>query len=264
MLSRLNYINSMPSKVFLVMTVYNREIYLPAAIDSILNQTYPHWQLTVWDDGSNDRSAEIARQYAQKDTRIHCVAATHHGNQYALRAAFALASNNDNYLAIIDSDDLIAPETLALTVAVLDRHLNFGMLYTNHWIMNAQGQVLGLGVRCQIPYCKNRLLIDFMTFHFRLMRREIYELVGGMNLEFPQAEDYDLCLKISEVTEIYHLEQALYYYRIHADNISRRRQVTQVEFSATAVRKALIRRGLSETYDLAILEGDRFKLVHRK
>jgi glycosyltransferase involved in cell wall biosynthesis len=57
--------------ISLAMTVYNRETYLASALDSICNQTYPHWQLTIWDDGSSDASPAIARAYAEKDDRIH-------------------------------------------------------------------------------------------------------------------------------------------------------------------------------------------------
>ena len=251
----------MSSKVFLVMTVYNRETYLAQAIESVLSQSYSHWQLIIWDDGSTDASPQIAHQYAEKDSRIHFVAGTHRGNQYSLRSAFKLANPDHDYLAVIDSDDFVSSEILALAVAVLDQHPTVGMLYTNHWIIDEHGKVLGLGVRCEIPYSRNRLLIDFMTFHFRLIRREIYELVGGIDLEFPQGEDYDLCLKISEVTEIYHLQEPLYYYRIHSNNISRTRKNNQVAMSAMAVRKALVRRGLSDKYHLVVSEDNRFKIV---
>ena len=251
----------MTSKVFLVMTVYNRQTYLPQALDSILGQTYPHWQLTIWDDGSTDASPEIARKYAQQDQRIQFIAAPHTGRQYALRSAIA-SNNSYKYLAWIDSDDYIAPETLANTVAVLDEHPQAGMVYTNHWIVNEQGKVLGLGARCQIPYSQNRLLIDFMTFHFRLIRHEIYDLVGGIDLEFPQAQDYDICLKISEVTTIAHLQKPLYYYRTHPDTISQAQRSKQVERSSTAIRNALVRRGLADRYRLNIIEGDRFQIVH--
>jgi glycosyltransferase involved in cell wall biosynthesis len=253
----------MTSKVFLVMTVYNRQAYLPQALDSILGQTYPHWQLTIWDDGSIDDSPEIARKYALQDPRIQLIAAPHTGRQYALSSAIASHTNYD-YLAWIDSDDYIAPETLANTVAVLDQHSQAGMVYTNHWIVDEQGKVLGMGARCQIPYSPNRLLIDFMTFHFRLIRREIYDLVGGIDLEFPQAQDYDICLKISEITTIAHLQQPLYYYRTHPDTISQAQRSKQVERSSTAIRNALVRRGLAAHYRLDILEGDRFQIVRRE
>ncbi len=253
----------MTSKVFLVMTVYNRQNYLHQALDSILGQTYPYWQLIIWDDGSTDSSIEIARKYAQQDPRIKFIAAPHTGRQHALRSAIASNTNYD-YLAWIDSDDYIAPETLAKTVAVLDKHSQTGMVYTNHWIVDEQGKVLGLGARCQIPYSPNRLLIDFMTFHFRLIRREIYDLVGGIDLEFPQAQDYDICLKISEVTTIAHLQQPLYYYRTHPDTISQAQRSKQVERSSTAIRNALVRRGLADRYRLDVIDGDQFQIVRNE
>jgi glycosyltransferase involved in cell wall biosynthesis len=52
----------MSSQVALGMTVYNRENYLSLALDSILTQTYPHWHLTIWDDGSSDTSPAIPKQ----------------------------------------------------------------------------------------------------------------------------------------------------------------------------------------------------------
>jgi glycosyltransferase involved in cell wall biosynthesis len=88
----------MTSKVFLVMTVYNRQNYLPQALDSILNQTYPYWNLTIWDDGSTDSSPSIALRYAQLDRRIHFIPAPHTGRQYALRDA--IASHAHNYLPV--------------------------------------------------------------------------------------------------------------------------------------------------------------------
>jgi glycosyltransferase involved in cell wall biosynthesis len=251
----------MPSQVALGMTVYNRENYLSLAIDSILTQTYPHWHLTIWDDGSSDTSPAIAREYAKLDPRIRFISAPHTGRAAALRAA--IQATNRPYLAWIDSDDILAPDALTATIAILDTNPQVGMVYTDHWIVDAGGKDLGLGARCQIPYSKERLLIDFMTFHFRLIRREIYDLVGGIDLNFPQAQDYDICLKISEVTEIYHHPQPLYYYRVHPETISQSQKAKQTERAATAVRNALLRRGLIDLYRLDIVDGDRFKIVKR-
>jgi glycosyltransferase involved in cell wall biosynthesis len=252
----------MPSLVSLAMTVYNREIYLGQALDSILTQTYPHWQLTIWDDGSTDSSPRIARAYAELDPRIRFIPAPHTGFQHALRAAIHAPADPGCYLAWVDSDDLLAPGALAATVNILDTNADVGMVYTDHWIIDQRGQVLGLGARCQIPYSPERLLIDFMTFHFRLIRREVYGLVGGIDKDFPQAQDYDLCLKISEVARIHHLPQSLYYYRVHPQTISQGQKAGQVERAATAVSNALVRRGLNNRYRLDVTEGGRFKLVH--
>jgi glycosyltransferase involved in cell wall biosynthesis len=249
----------MLSHVSLVMTVYNREDYLAQALNSILLQTYPHWHLIVWDDGSTDSSPVIAQHYAQLDTRIQFIKANHTGQTHSLHAA--MMTTQHPYFGWVDSDDLLAPDALAMTVGILEGNSQIGMVYTDHHLIDQSGRDLGLGVRCQIPYSRERLLIDFMTFHFRLIRQEIYNLVGGIDLEFHQAQDYDLCLKISEVTEIYHHPQPLYYYRVHPKMISQTQKADVTACAAMAVRNALVRRGLSDRYSLNVTSDARFKIV---
>ena len=239
----------MPSFVALVMTVYNREDYLSQALDSILAQTYPHWYLTIWDDGSTDSSPEIGQHYAQLDPRICFIQGTHAGQTPSLHGAI-MTIDHYPYLAWVDSDDLLAPDALAMTVPILDNSPQIGMVYTNHHSIDGSNRDLGLGARCQIPYSPERLLIDFMTFHFRLLRREIYDQVGGIDLEFIQAQDYDICLKISEVTEIFHCLRTLYAYRVHPTMISQLQKTQVTACSAKAVRNALDRRDLSDQYCL--------------
>jgi glycosyltransferase involved in cell wall biosynthesis len=244
--------------IALAMTVHNRQDYLAQALDSIRNQTYPHWQLILWDDGSTDDSPTIAQHYAQQDNRILFIAATHTGRAAALQSAISFTTAP--YLAWIDDDDLLAPLALAATIATLHHNPQIGMVYTDCILIDATGKELGLDHRSTIPYSQNRLLVDFMTFHFRLIRREIYNKVGGIDLNFPCAQDYDLCLKISEVTEIKHLPASLYYYRQHPHSISQARQLQQRELSAQAVKNALIRRGLSNQLHLQTTENGQFQL----
>jgi glycosyltransferase involved in cell wall biosynthesis len=248
--------------ISLAMTVYNRETYLALALDSICNQTYPHWQLTIWDDGSSDTSPAIARAYAEKDDRIQFIPAPHTGRACALKAA--VAAGKYPYLGWVDSDDLLAPNALAATVAILDRHPNIGMVYTDYDVIDEWGKLLGRGARCDLPYSPERLLVDFMTFNFRLMRRSIYDRVGGIDLDFPQAQDYDLCLKMSEVAQFYHLQQSHYYYRVHAQSISLGSNHKQTERSGAAVSNALARRGLADRYCLEVSDKGRFKIKQKQ
>jgi glycosyltransferase involved in cell wall biosynthesis len=249
----------MPTPVALVMTVYNREQYLAQALDSIIAQTYPHWELLIWDDGSTDSSPNVARQYADKDPRIQLIAAAHSGRVQALQNAIALT--HYPYLAYVDSDDLIADSALAKTVNILDGHPNVGVVYSDHWIIDEQNQIKGIGARCHIPYSQERLLVDFMTFQFRLLRREVYDRVGGIDTHFQSAEDYDLCLKLSEITEFYHLAEPLYSYRAHANTISAARRQEQTEYSGKAVMNALARRGLADRYQFSITPTGQFVLT---
>jgi glycosyltransferase involved in cell wall biosynthesis len=250
---------AMPTSISLVMTVYNRQRYLSQAIDSILAQTHPHWHLVIWDDGSTDKSPDLARQYADRDPRIQFISAPHQGRSPALVDAIA-ATPHHPYLAFVDSDDLLDKDALGVTTDLLDRHADVGVVYSDYLLIDEQNQVRGVGSRCQIPYSKDRLLVDFMTFHFRLLRREVYDLVGGIDIDFESAEDYDLCLKLSEVTEFYHLQKPLYYYRKHSDTISAASKQEQIEYSEKAVNNALHRRGLSDRYRLNITPTGQFHL----
>lgn len=240
------------------MTVYNREAYVRDAIASVLAQTDPDFELIIWDDGSSDHSLTIAQQFAQTDSRIRLIAAPHQGRTIALQGAHAEATGT--YVAWIDSDDQLAPNALLATTAILDTQPDIGVVYTNYDVISSDGRVKGLGHRCRIPYSKERLLIDFMTFHFRLMRRHLVEQVGGVESSFPCALDYDLSLKLSEVTTIYHLEESLYFYREHAASISYEKRLEQIEYSSRAITNALQRRGLSDRYELTVEIIGRFSI----
>ena len=206
------------SLISLVITTYNRERYIAASIESIMAQTRQDFELIVWDDGSTDRSVEVAIECGKGDPRLRVVAAPHEGFASALKGAIAQTSGD--YVGWVDSDDFLAPTALEDTAALLDARPEIGMVYTDYLVTDSRGKVKGLGQRCRIPYSRDRLLVDFMVFHFRLFRRELYDLVGGINPKFQRACDYDLCLRFSEVTLIERLPKPLYYYRRHGQNMT--------------------------------------------
>lgn len=240
----------MPILVSLVIPIYNRAPYLPSTIASILSQTYPHFELILWDDGSTDTSLQIAQHHATLDPRIRVVAAPHQGYTPSLSSAFALTRGT--YLGWVDSDDLLCPTALAETVHILDTHPNVGMVYTDYEHIDPQGSLLSPGTRTQTPYSPDRLLVEFMTFHFRLMHRSVFEQVGGIDPRSGLVPDYDLCLRLSETTQIHHHPHSRYRYRIHPGSMSQQRQQETITDSQAAVERALHRRGLSKDYQLNV------------
>jgi filamentous hemagglutinin family protein len=240
----------MPPLVAIVLTTYNRQTYLDIAIASVLAQTFQDFELIVWDDGSTDDSVALAQNYANRDRRVRVIAAPHQGRVQALQAA--IAQTQSTYLAWIDSDDWLAPTALEKTVQILDANPATGMVYTDYLEVDERGKERGYGKRCGIPYSPERLLVDFMTFHFRLLRRSLYDQVGGMDDSLDFVEDYDLCLRLSEVTPIAHLAEPLYHYRIHSQSASQQFTIEQALRTHAIVNRALQRRGMADTHRLTI------------
>jgi glycosyltransferase involved in cell wall biosynthesis len=247
--------------VTLVIPFYNREGYLGPAIASVQAQSRSDFELILWDDGSTDGSLEMARRHAAEDPRLRVVAAPHRGQTPSLRDALTQARGR--YVGWVDSDDLLAPGALAATTAVLDAEPAVGLVYTSYATIDAAGQVTGHGLRCQIPYSPDRLLVDFMLFHFRLLRRSVYERVGGLDEAFARAQDYELCLRLAEVTEIRHVPKVLYYHRVHDGSVSNAEQVQQILCCKEAVTRALARRGLAGRVELHVQILSRFELRPR-
>ncbi|MCT7949617.1 glycosyltransferase [Ancylothrix sp. C2] len=225
-------------------------------------QTYEDWELIIWDDGSTDASVMIAQSWAAKDARIRFYSAAHQGFNSALRAGYALCRGY--YLGSVDSDDLLAPAALEETVDFLDKNPNYGLVYTDRFLIDSQGNNRGLDERCKIPYSRDKLLVDLMVFHFRLFRRPVFEAVGGISPDFETAEDYDFCLKVSEIAEIKHLQKPLYYYRIRTGQITQAKRPEVIRDSAKAINNALLRRGLAESYYLEVTDQQVFRILRRQ
>ena len=115
-------------RVSVILPAYNAEAYLKEAIDSILNQTFPDFQLIVINDCSTDGTEEIIRQYADprlvpvKNEKNLGIAAT-------LNRGLSLAQGD--YIARMDADDISLPHRLERQVAYLDAHPDIAVLGTN-------------------------------------------------------------------------------------------------------------------------------------
>jgi glycosyltransferase involved in cell wall biosynthesis len=105
-------------KVSIIMSVFNGEAFLQAAISSILAQTLPDFEFLIMDDGSTDSTAHILK--AQTDPRITIMHQPNQGLVASLNTLLAKASGS--YIARMDADDLADPERLQLQVEYLDHH----------------------------------------------------------------------------------------------------------------------------------------------
>lgn len=237
--------------ISIAVPIYNTARFLPAALDSLLAQDDPNWEGLLWDDGSSDGSAEIAVAYAARDARFRVLGdGRNRGNPAALASALALARGD--LIGVLDSDDVLEPDALSSMRAFLQAQPQLGMAYSQYVEIDEAGNVRGLGTRFNTPYSAHALLVQFMTHHFRLIRRAAYLAVGGVDASIVESADYDLCLRLSEVCAVGHLPKVLYRYRIRRDSVSGSQRLRQVQTSFAAAQRALQRRGMAQDYLLSL------------
>lgn len=241
----------MPALVSIAVPIHNTARFLPAALDSLLAQDYPHWEALLWDDGSTDGCGGIAADYAARDPRFR-VLGNGRNNGVGIAVASALAAASGEYLCVLDSDDLLESEALSAMLAFMRQHPQLGMAYSQYVEIDEDGAFLADGKRFLTHYSPQQLLVDFMTYQFRLLRSDAYRAIGGFDSAMGISPDYDLCLRMSEHSPIAHLAKPLYRYRMRRDSISRGSRLRQVRASFDAAQRALQRRGLQAQYALSL------------
>lgn len=241
----------MPTLVSIAVPIHNTVRFLPEALDSLLAQDHPQWEALLWDDGSTDGSGDVAADYAARDPRFR-VLGNGRNNGVGVAVASALALAAGEYLCVLDSDDLLEPEALSAMLAFMREHPQLGMAYSQYVEIDEDGAFLAGGKRFLTPYSPHQLLVDFMTYQFRLLRSDAYRAIGGFDATMGISPDYDLCLRMSERYPIAHLAKPLYRYRMRRDSISRGSRLRQVRASFDAAQRALQRRGLPGQFSLSL------------
>jgi glycosyltransferase involved in cell wall biosynthesis len=119
--------------VSVIIIFLNVEKYLEEAIESVLAQAYPAWELLLVDDGSTDASPQIAKRYVERcPDRIRYL--DHEGHENLGRSAtrnLGIHNANGQYIAFLDADDVWLPEKLAYQVALMETRPEAGMVYGN-------------------------------------------------------------------------------------------------------------------------------------
>ncbi|MFO0083450.1 MAG: glycosyltransferase [Phycisphaerales bacterium] len=242
----------------------DRERYLRAAAESVLAQTMGDLELVMFDDGSRDASAEIARELAAEDDRVVLVEGVRESVGFARAEQRCHDAARAAYVGCVDSDDVLEPTALELSLGRMEPDPLLAMVYTDHHEIDERGRRIGPGKRSRRAYSPEALLVDFMTFAFRLVRADVVRAVGGFDASVNFAADYDLCLKVSEVGVIERIDADLYGYRMHEATTSASQRLRQIHDSRIAVERAMARREMTEQFVLSLALKPSFELRGRE
>lgn len=208
-------------KISIILPTYNTPInFLTKCIESVINQTYPYWELCIADDNSkNTEVINLIKNYLKKDNRIKCTFRKKNGH-ICKSSNSALKISSGEYVGLLDHDDLLLPNALYEIVKILNKDKTIDFIYSDEDKLHENGKVP------TDPHLKNNLSLDklfsFMYIgHLSIYKKNILSKVKGFTIGTQGAQDYDLLLKsLKYIKNPKHLTEILYRWRKHPDSTS--------------------------------------------
>jgi len=202
------------------MAAYNTEKYIPLAIQSILNQTYPNFELLVIDDCSTDNTLDEIKKF--EDSRIRLLQNVCNQGVVITRNR-ALEEAKGEFIAIMDSDDIAAQDRLESLLNEFEAHPEYALIGGHADLIDSAGVLTGRRFTSEtdpslLRYCM--LLENNFTHSSVMMRTAVFREFRGYRI--PLAEDYDLFLRISTKYPVANLNKVLLLYRDHTSGISKK------------------------------------------
>jgi glycosyltransferase involved in cell wall biosynthesis len=196
------------------MPVYNVEQqWLEQAIESIFSQVYQNWELCIADDASpSPHIKEVLNLYKNRGKRVKIkYLESNRGISGASNEALSLTTGQ--YVALLDHDDVMSRDSLFEIVKLLNAHPEAELIYTDEDKLSMGG--LHLRPVFKPDWDPDLLLTYNYICHLLVCKRELVERAGGFRLGFEGSQDYDLLLRMTELTDkIFHIPKVLYHWRM--------------------------------------------------
>lgn len=220
------------------------ELFLRQMIESVMDQSYKNWELCIVNAGPDDEKVrEILNEYAEKDKRIRVrELAENEGIGKNTNRAFEMAEGE--YVALLDHDDLLAPDALFEVACAIERS-HPDIIYSD------EDKVSGENLEHTQPHFKPDFNIDLLRAnnyicHLLVIRKTLIDKVGGFREGFDGAQDHDFIFRCSDNADIIvHIPRILYHWRTHqastADNPASK--LYAYEAGIRAVRENIERNG---------------------
>ncbi|MGC9948435.1 MAG: glycosyltransferase [Bryobacteraceae bacterium] len=211
-------------RVSVIVPAYNAAAYLPYAIDSVLAQTYPDWEIVVVDDGSTDHTSAVVNSYRPKlREKLRYIHQANRGLPAARNTGIRAARGE--LIALLDADDVWLPHRLRRGVAAMDTDGGIGLVHARVMRIDAQGNITGhLGV--ETKYMSGRIARHIYTRRAHIVcptvmfRRSCLETAGWFDEAMQATEDRDLWFRIALRYRVTFIDEVLAYYRLSPSSMT--------------------------------------------
>ncbi|MFM1920583.1 MAG: hypothetical protein RLZZ303_2217 [Candidatus Hydrogenedentota bacterium] len=227
--------------VSIIMPAYNRAELIGQAIQSVLEQTWQHWELLVCDDGSDDATAAVAEGLG--DARITVLRLPHGGAAKARNAG--LAEARGEIIAYLDSDNLWHPAYLEVMAGMLTRHTGHYAAFAKYLDVIVSGDTMNLKRHTDADFnYENLQEKNFVDLNSFVHRASLYREFGGFTDALPRMQDWDLVLKYTFLRDPLYADAYLAFYRRN----EAWGQITHTQRHRDDEARALVRANLDAHY----------------
>ena len=222
----LNALNKQDEPILSVlMPVRNSQAYVERAIESILEQSFPSFELIIIDDDSDVETKQILKAWSGRDSRILIETnRARRGVTWSLNRALSLARGS--FIARHDADDWSSPQRFQTQLNFLDSNADIALVGTWTIIVDSRGEPMRQKKWPSDPAkIAERLVTQNVITHGSICaRKELFERCGGYRDFFPVSQDRDLWLRAIEQFKLSNIPQFLYFLRSHDQSVSAQRK----------------------------------------
>lgn len=244
-------------KISVVVPMYNtKEKFFKELIKCMMDQTYSNWELCLA-DGSPKQNENLKKYYEQDERIKYKFLNGNLGIAGNSNAAIEMATGD--YIALLDHDDVLADYALYEIVYNLNKFPNAEFLYSDEDKIDENGN--RYDAYFKPDFAPDTLRCQNYICHFSVFKKELLEKLGGFRENYDGAQDYDIFLRMSEITDpknISHVPKILYHWRVHNESTAKLNSNAKnyaFEAGKKAIEDHLKRIGLDGTVSEGCIDG---------
>lgn len=204
-------------KVSVIIPTHNRSERMIRAVDSVRRQTYKNLEIVIVNDASIDDTEEIASKI-DDDRIIYLRIEKSQGANHARN--FGVSHSSGAYLAFLDDDDEWFDEKIDKQLKVFEEYPEVGLVYTQRKIINDENQYYYSNKK-DVGDLSHKIIMEnpIGTTSSVMLKRDIFEKVGGFDPQILINQDHDLWIRVAQVTQVGIVDEPLVlYYDLHKIN----------------------------------------------
>lgn len=238
------------AEISIIIPTYNAEDFISETIESVIDQSYPNWELIIVDDGSKDRTVQVTLDYVNRDSRIKVFKKTNAGAAKARNYGLSLVDPNSLFIMGLDHDDFLERDALEILKNALNNHPEMIAAYGLARRIDTHGNHLTKSL--EHAYGVDRLEVTpkgarpisesdptgFSAFviwcwietHGQVMiRHEAMKAANYFDPGTAPVEDWDMWLRLSLKGQFTFIKRFVMNKRYHANNVTNQRGLSKAQ-----------------------------------